>query len=97
MLLLHNGMGVARELSRCPNPLLTGITSHGAYEENGLLHHSRRGLTHIGPVNERARHYGHLADILHDALPDVAGMMKSMRPAGKTRRKLCHFPAHRYL
>ncbi|TPW56903.1 2-dehydropantoate 2-reductase [Morganella morganii] len=72
VLLLHNGMGVARELSRCPNPLLTGITSHGAYEENGLLHHSRRGLTHIGPVNERARHYGHLADILHDALPDVA-------------------------
>ena len=31
VLLLHNGMGVARELSRCPNPLLTGITSHGAY------------------------------------------------------------------
>ena len=72
-MLLRTRYGCGVELSCCPNLLLTGITSHGAYEEMVCCITAACGTgLHIGPGNERARHYGHLADILHDAPPDVA-------------------------
>ncbi|PHM47816.1 2-dehydropantoate 2-reductase [Xenorhabdus miraniensis] len=72
ILLLHNGMGTLEELLPLPNPILLGVTTHGAYQKNGIVYHKSQGITHIGSVTANANKLCELADILHCALPDVA-------------------------
>ncbi|MDX7987927.1 2-dehydropantoate 2-reductase [Xenorhabdus sp. 12] len=72
ILLLHNGMGSQEEFFPLPNPMLVGVTTHGAYQENGIVYHKSQGMTHIGAVTSNAYKFNYLADILHQALPDVA-------------------------
>lgn len=76
ILLIHNGMGTIDELavseSTKGRPFLQGITTHGAYQQRQNIIHSAEGITHIGPLNASARHYSDLAEVLHNALPDVA-------------------------
>ncbi|OTA18376.1 2-dehydropantoate 2-reductase [Xenorhabdus vietnamensis] len=72
ILLLHNGMGTHEEFAPLPNPVLLGVTTHGAYRKNGIVYHKSQGITHIGAVTANAAKLSDLADILHRALPDVA-------------------------
>ncbi|MDX7991151.1 2-dehydropantoate 2-reductase [Xenorhabdus littoralis] len=72
ILLLHNGMGAQEEFLPLPNPILLGVTTHGAYQKNGVVYHKSQGITHIGSVTANAYKLSRLADILHRALPDVA-------------------------
>ncbi|CDG20105.1 2-dehydropantoate 2-reductase [Xenorhabdus poinarii G6] len=72
ILLLHNGMGTQDELIPLPNPILLGVTTHGAYQKNGIVYHKSQGITHIGAITANAAKLSHLADVLHHSLPDVA-------------------------
>ncbi|TKI06294.1 2-dehydropantoate 2-reductase [Martelella alba] len=73
VLLLHNGLGTREELPAMSQPLLQGITTHAAYRhENGSIVHVYSGTTRIGPLTPNAQTISQLAEILHDALPDVA-------------------------
>lgn len=76
ILLIHNGMGTLDELTLPETPtkraILQGIITHGAYQQDQKVLHTAEGITHIGPLNTTARQYGYLAEILHQALPDVA-------------------------
>lgn len=72
ILLLHNGMGTLDELGSLNHPFLSGVTTHAAWQENNQVFHVASGITHIGAVNSLAESYCFIADILHDALPDVA-------------------------
>lgn len=72
VLLLHNGMGTMEELKGLPQPLVRGITTHAALREEGYVRHIANGITHIGPGNRASMAYSDLADVLHQALPDVA-------------------------
>ncbi|WP_340619720.1 2-dehydropantoate 2-reductase [Xenorhabdus siamensis] len=71
ILLLHNGMGTQDELLSLPNPILSGVTTHGAYQENGIVYHKSQGITHIGSTLSDTDKFSFLAKILHDALPNV--------------------------
>ncbi|MDR0218869.1 MAG: 2-dehydropantoate 2-reductase [Enterobacteriaceae bacterium] len=78
ILLLHNGMGTQDKLFSLPNPILAGVTTHAAYQENGVVYHKSQGITHLGstafePDTKKAdaEKLSFLADILHRALPDV--------------------------
>ncbi|WP_410016200.1 2-dehydropantoate 2-reductase [Sodalis sp. C49] len=73
ILLLHNGLGTREELPALTQPLLQGITTHAAYRsESGSIIHVYNGTTRIGPLTENAQSISHLAEKLHEALPDVA-------------------------
>lgn len=72
VLLLHNGMGTLEELRDLTQPLLRGITTHAAMHDGTVIRHVAAGITHIGPVSRDAAPLSHLADLLHQALPDVA-------------------------
>ncbi|SFN92326.1 2-dehydropantoate 2-reductase [Xenorhabdus japonica] len=72
ILLLHNGMGIQEEFAPLPNPILLGVTTHGAYRKNGIVYHKSQGITHIGAITANAAKLSNLADVLHRALPDVA-------------------------
>lgn len=73
ILLLHNGLGTREELPALPQPLLQGITTHAAYRgDGGSIIHVYNGTTRIGPLTPNAQPISHLAEVLHDALPDVA-------------------------
>jgi len=72
ILLLHNGIGTLDELRTLPNPLLLGFTTQAARRDGNVIVHVANGTTHIGPGNIAARGDSQLADILHQALPDVA-------------------------
>lgn len=72
ILLLHNGMGTIEELAPLRHPILAGVTTHAAWQENNQVFHVAHGMTHIGAVNSLAQSYHFIADILHEALPDVA-------------------------
>ncbi|CDH22917.1 2-dehydropantoate 2-reductase [Xenorhabdus bovienii] len=72
ILLLHNGMGSQEEFLPLPNPILLGVTTHGSYQENGIVYHKSQGITHIGSTTANADKFSFLADVLHYALPDVA-------------------------
>lgn len=72
ILLLHNGMGTLDELQFNQHPLLAGTTTHAAWQNNHQVFHVAQGITHIGAVNQPAQNYSYIADILHQALPDVA-------------------------
>ncbi|MGO1245917.1 MAG: ketopantoate reductase family protein [Oceanisphaera sp.] len=63
IILLHNGMGVAEQvLALFPNnPILAGISSHGAMKERDWqVRHTGKGDTWLGPLNEAAKAYQHL-------------------------------------
>ncbi|EKT54333.1 2-dehydropantoate 2-reductase [Providencia burhodogranariea] len=72
ILLLHNGMGTLDELGTLRHPFLFGVTTHGAWQNNNQVFHVANGITHIGAANLLAEPYYPIADILHEALPDVA-------------------------
>ncbi|WP_428945408.1 2-dehydropantoate 2-reductase [Pantoea sp. FN060301] len=72
ILLLHNGMGTLDELSSLSQPLLKGMTTHAAYHDGTVIVHVAAGVTHIGPISSGAASLSHLAETLHNALPDVA-------------------------
>ncbi|AOM41162.1 2-dehydropantoate 2-reductase [Xenorhabdus hominickii] len=72
ILLLHNGMGTQDELLPLLNPILLGVTTHAAYQKNGIVYHKAQGMTHIGSATINADKLSGLADVLHSALPDVA-------------------------
>ncbi|MBO1518451.1 ketopantoate reductase family protein [Oceanisphaera pacifica] len=71
VILLHNGMGVAEQvLSLFPNnPVLAGISSHGAMKEgNWQVRHTGKGETWLGPLNEAGKAYQSLVPALAAAL-----------------------------
>jgi 2-dehydropantoate 2-reductase len=72
LLLLHNGMGTIEELPANRFSILQGATTHAARHEGNSILHVASGVTHIGPVSARGAASSHLADVLHNALPDVA-------------------------
>ena len=72
ILLLHNGMGTIEELAPIRHPILAGVTTHAAWQKNNQVFHVAHGITHIGAINSQAQAYYPIADILHEALPDVA-------------------------
>lgn len=72
ILLLHNGMGTIEELKEVQQPLLRGITTHAAMRDGTVIKHVAQGITHIGPASRESAALSDIADILHQALPDVA-------------------------
>jgi len=72
ILLLHNGMGTLDELRSLQQPLLRGITTHAAKRDGTVIVHVAAGITHIGPASQAAERFSDLAEVLHQALPDVA-------------------------
>lgn len=72
ILLLHNGMGTLDELRNLPQPLLQGITTHAARRDGTMIIHVANGVTHIGPGTAESADLSDLAEVLHQALPDVA-------------------------
>lgn len=72
ILLLHNGMGTREELPPLQQPLLQGITTHAARRDATVVVHVAGGITHIGPADGGGESQSHLAETLHQALPDVA-------------------------
>ncbi|MFI8417660.1 2-dehydropantoate 2-reductase [Serratia sp. NPDC078593] len=72
ILLLHNGMGTQEELPATDRPLLQGTTTHAARRDGNTIIHVAKGITHIGPTSPAATPLSHLAEVLHQALPDVA-------------------------
>ncbi|MCS4267513.1 2-dehydropantoate 2-reductase [Serratia sp. BIGb0163] len=72
ILLLHNGMGTQDELPANNQPILQGTTTHAARHDGSTIIHVAGGTTHIGPTSPAAQSLSHLAEVLHEALPDVA-------------------------
>lgn len=72
ILLLHNGMGTLEELRGLPQPLLRGVTTHAAKRDGTVIVHVAGGITHIGPGSPESGALSDLAEMLHQALPDVA-------------------------
>lgn len=72
ILLLHNGIGTLDELSHLQQPILQGFTTQAAKRDGSVIVHVANGTTHVGPGNFQAAKYSYLAEILHQALPDVA-------------------------
>lgn len=72
ILLLHNGMGTLDELRALTQPLLRGITTHAAKREDTVIVHVAAGTTHIGPTSPDGARLSELAEVLQQALPDVA-------------------------
>lgn len=72
VLLLHNGMGTLDELRALPQPLLRGITTHAAKRDGTVIVHVAAGITHIGPTSPAAAALSDIAEVLQQALPDVA-------------------------
>ncbi|MEN9533949.1 MAG: 2-dehydropantoate 2-reductase [Pseudomonadota bacterium] len=71
IVLLHNGMGIAEQVVQLfpHNPVIAGVTSHGAMQGGHFVfHHTGKGETWLGPVNEAAKAYAALADDLGAAL-----------------------------
>ncbi|MGL4486543.1 MAG: 2-dehydropantoate 2-reductase [Yersinia sp. (in: enterobacteria)] len=72
ILLLHNGMGTDEELPHNEHTFLHGVTTHAARHDGSTIIHVASGITHIGPISSTSMDISHLADVLHQALPDVA-------------------------
>lgn len=72
VLLLHNGMGTLDELKTLTQPLLRGITTHAAKRDGTVIVHVAAGITHIGPTSPEGAQFSELAEMLQQALPDVA-------------------------
>ncbi len=72
ILLLHNGMGTLEEVNYLTQPVLQGVTTHAAKRDGTVIVHVANGVTHIGPGTPDSAGLSGLAEILHQALPDVA-------------------------
>ncbi len=80
ILLLHNGMGTREELPILTQPLLQGVTTHAARRDATMVVHVAGGTTHIGAITHSNNRgivphsdtHTSLAELLHQALPDVA-------------------------
>ena len=72
IVLMHNGMGVIDELPPLPQTILRAITTHSAWRHQGRVIHVAHGVTHLGPVACDENPLSPLADLLHEALPEVA-------------------------
>ncbi|PWC18522.1 2-dehydropantoate 2-reductase [Brenneria corticis] len=72
ILLLHNGMGAREELPPLRQPLILGITTHAARRDATTVLHTAAGTTHIGAIGNNDDAPSRFAEILHQALPDVA-------------------------
>ncbi|WP_034949155.1 2-dehydropantoate 2-reductase [Erwinia oleae] len=72
ILLLHNGMGTLDELKSLRQPVLKGVTTHAAMRDGSRVVHVASGTTHIGPLSPEGAALSYLAEVLHQALPDVA-------------------------
>ncbi len=71
IILFHNGLGVAEQvLELFPhNPLIAGVSSHGAMKEGDwLVRHTGKGDTWLGPLNVAANAWSHLVKPLAAAL-----------------------------
>ncbi|WP_417618684.1 ketopantoate reductase family protein [Oceanisphaera sp.] len=71
IILLHNGLGVSEQVQAMfpNNPLLAGVSSHGAIKERDwLVRHTGKGETWLGPLNEAAKAWSHLVKPLQKAL-----------------------------
>lgn len=71
IVLLHNGMGIAERVAALfpDNPLLVGVTSHGAMRGGHYtFRHTGKGETWIGPFNEAGREHAQIALDLAKAL-----------------------------
>lgn len=72
IILLHNGMGTLEELNSLRQPKLLGVTTHAVKRDGNVMVHVAHGTTHIGPGNAAGSDFSGLADVLHQALADVA-------------------------
>lgn len=72
ILLLHNGMGTKEELPYNNYLILHGVTTHAVRNDGHTVVHAAHGITHIGPTSPLTTTINPLADLLHQALPDVA-------------------------
>lgn len=73
IILLHNGMGSQDEFPNLiEQPLFQGVTTHAARRDGNTIIHVAVGTTHIGPTNSAAIGQSNIAEVLHQALPDVA-------------------------
>lgn len=72
IVLMHNGLGVIDDLPAITQPLCHAVTTQAAHRTAAATLHKAWGLTQIGPLNAAAQSVSHVADILHQALPDVA-------------------------
>ncbi|MCV9879091.1 2-dehydropantoate 2-reductase [Brenneria izbisi] len=71
ILLLHNGMGTLEELPAHQQPLIVGVTTHAARRDATTVVHVAAGTTHIGSL-KNGEQQSQFAELLHQALPDVA-------------------------
>ncbi|WP_241602253.1 2-dehydropantoate 2-reductase [Rosenbergiella nectarea] len=72
IVLMHNGLGVIDDLPTVTQPLCHAVTTQAAYRTSAATLHKAWGLTQLGPLNAAAQSVSHIADMLHQALPDVA-------------------------
>ncbi|GAA3713355.1 2-dehydropantoate 2-reductase [Oceanisphaera sediminis] len=71
IILFHNGLGVAEQVQELfpHNPLIAGVSSHGAMKEGDwLVRHTGKGDTWLGPMNQAANDWAHLVKPLAAAL-----------------------------
>jgi 2-dehydropantoate 2-reductase len=71
IILFHNGLGVAEQVQELfpNNPLIAGVSSHGAMKEGDwLVRHTGKGETWLGPLNEAGKAWAHLVKPLAAAL-----------------------------
>jgi 2-dehydropantoate 2-reductase len=71
IILFHNGLGVAEQVQELfpNNPLIAGVSSHGAMKEGDwLVRHTGKGETWLGPLNEAGNACAHLVKPLAAAL-----------------------------
>lgn len=71
IILLHNGLGVAERVQALypRNPLLVGVSSHGAMKEGDwLVRHTGKGETWLGPINAASADHANLVTPLAAAL-----------------------------
>ena len=72
IILMHNGLGVVDDLPQLTQPLCHAVTTQAAYRTPTATFHKAWGFTQLGPLNSAAASLSNLAEILHQALPDVA-------------------------
>lgn len=72
IVLMHNGLGVIDDLPTVTQPLCHAVTTQAAYRTSAATLHKAWGFTQLGPLNAAAQSVSHIADMLHQALPDVA-------------------------
>lgn len=71
IILFNNGLGVAEQVKTLfpNNPLLAGVSNHGAMkEQDWLVRHTGKGETWLGPLNEAGKAWAHLVKPLAAAL-----------------------------